>query len=47
MHCLVVKGRFCFIGLSAQFTQMSSDVTSKSKEEDILTVSTDILAAQS
>lgn len=36
----MVKGRFCFVGLSAQFTRMSSDIILKSRDEDILTVST-------
>lgn len=36
----MVEGRFSFIGLSAQFTWMSSDIILKSRNEDILTVST-------
>lgn len=36
----MVVGRFSFIGLSAQFTWMSSDIILKSRNEDILTVST-------
>lgn len=36
----MVMGRFCFVGLRAQFTRMSSDIILKSRDEDILTVST-------
>lgn len=34
------EGNICFVGLSAQFTQMSSDIILKSRDEDVLTVPT-------
>lgn len=39
MHCFFQR-EFCFVGLSAQFTWMTSDITLKSSDGDILTVST-------
>lgn len=36
----MVKGGFCFVGLSAQFTQMSSDIILKNRDKDVLKVST-------